>query len=330
MKVGLRKGSLFLFLLLFAGAANAQTFTNPVTVNLVTSGGYLSYYNVLTSQSAYTYTAPTYTLEAGSSFSFLPIFDPGYTDIFTTWTWIAGYQGYPIPPVGNPPVGVGYWVPNYPVTLETTYPASSSSPSYRDTVRIYADAYGVYTLNNIQNNVRVLIAAKKNTFENPVVQRRVDLPAGNIYDLSPGSYYVGSGKDFPFRILPEDGLKPDVTLTRLLDGALIEGGVEISKEADAAGFYIVTLLKVQQNVVVNIDFISKSKPTGNEAIAASKVWAKSGTLYVTSANEARVYNLTGALVKVIPSAAGATNTAQLSKGIYLVVAEGKTYKVLVD
>jgi hypothetical protein len=55
-------------------------------------------------------------------------------------------------------------------------------------------------------------------------------------------------------------------------------------------------------------------------------------LYITAAatGNAKIYNLTGSVVKTIAIAAGQTAATSLPTGIYVVVpGDGKTYKVVV-
>jgi len=56
-----------------------------------------------------------------------------------------------------------------------------------------------------------------------------------------------------------------------------------------------------------------------------------GSLYIYAARdgEARIYNLTGQLVKAIPYAAGETVRTALPTGVYVVVVNGRTYKIVV-
>ncbi|MDR3308606.1 MAG: T9SS type A sorting domain-containing protein, partial [Tannerella sp.] len=74
-----------------------------------------------------------------------------------------------------------------------------------------------------------------------------------------------------------------------------------------------------------------SRTTGNEAVVSTaKVWSSGGKLHIASAitGEARIYNVTGMLVKIQPYIAGETSKTTLSGGIYFVVMEGKTWKVV--
>jgi hypothetical protein len=75
-------------------------------------------------------------------------------------------------------------------------------------------------------------------------------------------------------------------------------------------------------------------PTGIESPQASttKVWAYGSTLYITAttSGEAYIYNLSGQLVKMLPHFAGETATTQLPRGVHIVIAEGKTQKVIVQ
>jgi hypothetical protein len=69
--------------------------------------------------------------------------------------------------------------------------------------------------------------------------------------------------------------------------------------------------------------------TANVPLPSTKVWTYNGRLHLTSptAGTAKVYNLTGSLVKIIPYAAGETISEPLQKGIYIVKTEKGVWKV---
>jgi hypothetical protein len=50
-------------------------------------------------------------------------------------------------------------------------------------------------------------------------------------------------------------------------------------------------------------------------------------IYAATDGDARIYNLTGQLVKAIPYAAGETVHTRLPDGVYVVVVNGKTHKI---
>ncbi|MDR3194455.1 MAG: hypothetical protein LBT76_04070, partial [Tannerella sp.] len=62
-----------------------------------------------------------------------------------------------------------------------------------------------------------------------------------------------------------------------------------------------------------------------------RVWSAGHTLYISATHngEARIYGITGALVKALPYTAGETAQTTLPQGLYIVVTNGRTYKVIV-
>ncbi|MDR2470058.1 MAG: T9SS type A sorting domain-containing protein, partial [Tannerella sp.] len=77
-------------------------------------------------------------------------------------------------------------------------------------------------------------------------------------------------------------------------------------------------------------------PTGIESpqATATKVWAHGGTLYIAASTSgtAYVYNVSGQLVKTLHATSlhGETVSIPLPRGVYVVVVEGKTYKVIIQ
>ncbi|MDR3267728.1 MAG: T9SS type A sorting domain-containing protein [Tannerella sp.] len=50
-------------------------------------------------------------------------------------------------------------------------------------------------------------------------------------------------------------------------------------------------------------------------------------MFATHDGTARIYNLTGQLIKALPHAAGETVQTTLPRGVYIVVVNGKAYKI---
>jgi uncharacterized repeat protein (TIGR02543 family) len=76
-------------------------------------------------------------------------------------------------------------------------------------------------------------------------------------------------------------------------------------------------------------------PVGNDASISStvaRVWASGGALYIvaTSSGEAQVIGADGRFVKTIPHTVGETVETTLPPGIYIVVAEKTTYKIMIQ
>jgi hypothetical protein len=163
----------------------------------------------------------------------------------------------------------------------------------------------------------------------PPAQREVILPSlpGITTDPPAGSYTVSSGDDFIFTLTPAatQALLTPVIATGRTTGDNGDEGVEITPNGD--GSYTVRIRQVRQPLTVVIDFT-----TADATVDGARVWSHGGTLHITAAvdSEARIYRVSGGLAKAIPVAAGATVSAPLPAGFYVVVLDGKPYKVFVE
>jgi hypothetical protein len=162
----------------------------------------------------------------------------------------------------------------------------------------------------------------------PVAQREIILPSmpGFTTDPPAGSYSVSSGDDFVFTLTPSATqalLTPVIAIGRTAgDG---DEGVEITPNGD--GSYTVRIRQVRQPLTVTIDFT-----TAGATVDGSRVWSHAGTLHITAttAGEARIYSVSGTLAKAVAVAAGETQRIPLPAGVYIVVLDGKPYKVFVE
>ncbi|MDR1523772.1 MAG: hypothetical protein LBS79_00755, partial [Tannerella sp.] len=129
----------------------------------------------------------------------------------------------------------------------------------------------------------------------------------------------------PLASLPE-GYVPQVTTNRtsLPDD---DGGVTITPNSN--GTYTVRIVYIQQDITITIAAVSR---VANEHIAGVRVWGYGNRLYVAgaAAGQAYIYNVTGSLVSILPYASGETINAVLPAGIYVVVTEGRRYKILIS
>jgi hypothetical protein len=153
--------------------------------------------------------------------------------------------------------------------------------------------------------------------------RQVTLPATSGITTEPGAgtYYVPSGEDFVFTVIPsasQSSLEPDITDSRT------PSIVEYTKNDD--GTWTVRVKYVQNNIALTLKM-----SVGNEAIDGNAVWSSGRQLYITSVTggEARIYGITGALAKAVAVAVGETQSVSLPAGVYVVVLGGKTYKAIV-
>jgi uncharacterized repeat protein (TIGR02543 family) len=185
-------------------------------------------------------------------------------------------------------------------------------------VRIRANNDGVYTVPDIREQVVIGIEPVVAMYR---VEFPLEFPASDVY----GVYYIKSGDDFTF-LLPSDIVPPGKEL-RITTGRAndLEGGVVITLKDN--GKYEVVIRDIRENITVQIELV-----TGNDDIPTAKVWAYDHTLYITSLtnSEARIYNTSGILAKILPCLAGETAKTQLERGIYIVVIDGKARKVVIN
>jgi hypothetical protein len=127
------------------------------------------------------------------------------------------------------------------------------------------------------------------------------LPSSEIPDNLP----VGDEADFT--LVPRTGLAP--------------GSYTVTVTVGGSG-----LKSVSQKVTHRVVSV------GNDAmVGAPGVWAAGHTLYIAAATsgEARVFNLSGQLVRAVSHTAGETVKTILPQGLYIVTAEGSTCKVMI-
>jgi hypothetical protein len=96
----------------------------------------------------------------------------------------------------------------------------------------------------------------------------------------------------------------------------------------AAYYYSGSELALEYYVI----FYPNTLPSAVEPVSgsvAARVWASGGQLYITatSAGTAQVYTVAGQLTKTVALTAGETAVTTLPTGVYIVVAEGRTWKV---
>ena len=171
----------------------------------------------------------------------------------------------------------------------------------------------------------------------PYIPRKVTIEPSEHFDLdpSPGVYYVKSAKDMEVTLTPRatlpEGYVPQVTTGRAIYPDDLTGGISITANAD--GTYTVRILYITEEVAVKITAVP-DEGTGNEQpSAAPRVWSYGMKLYIAAPSttaRAYIYNVFGMLVKIVSCTAGETVVTQLPEaGIYAVVVEGRSYKIMV-
>lgn len=160
--------------------------------------------------------------------------------------------------------------------------------------------------------------------ENDTILRMVLMPpvTDAVSSVIQGEHFIHSRENFTFTLTGvKPGYVPHVSTSRVLvpdsEGLLIERIAE--------GTYKVTILQIQEPVVVSIDF-----EVGNEQIESARIWGSEGMLYLQSDElcEALVHTLSGVLVQKIQLTVGELQSMPLEKGCYFVTIGKKTYKVI--
>ena len=166
------------------------------------------------------------------------------------------------------------------------------------------------------------------TGPSPGITRVVTIPAvsGMICSVSPGEYSVTSGTNFTFTIAPTGDNADKVPHVSTSRTSLPDSeGVSVTANGD--GSFTVTIYRIQEPVIVTIDF-----STANGAIDSSdnRVWTADARLYLRSSAPgiARIYSIGGVLVgEVNLPTAGETVSFPLNPGFYVVTMNGKVYKI---
>ncbi|MDR3194734.1 MAG: DUF5123 domain-containing protein, partial [Tannerella sp.] len=189
---------------------------------------------------------------------------------------------------------------------------------------------GVYTLSAITADQHVTVTASPEVTP-PGHKREVVLPRvdGLTTDPPAGVHYVESGKDFVFKIIPVSmapGFEPRVTTDRT---TLPEDGEDVEMIRNEDGTYTVRILRVQEPVTVSIQLVASNEPPLNST--GRQVWSNGARLYICSsqAGSAKIFTLVGQFVKTVDCVAGETGSVALPSGMYMVLLEGKTYKVVI-
>jgi hypothetical protein len=102
-----------------------------------------------------------------------------------------------------------------------------------------------------------------------------------------------------------------------------------------AGDYIVTVIFDEgadyAATTLELGVLTITSTVGNTAIPASGIWTSDGVVHIAaaSAGTASVYNTVGHLVATRSYTSGETVIIPLPKGVYFIMSEGKSCKVIV-
>ncbi|MDR2041274.1 MAG: hypothetical protein LBP98_03025 [Tannerella sp.] len=165
----------------------------------------------------------------------------------------------------------------------------------------------------------------------PSLTRQVTLPAIAGVTTTPpaGLHALSSGHDFKFIIHPSAvlaGLEPAVTTGRETDD---QGGVTRTLNDD--GSYTVIVRAIHQDIELHIALVPATA-TGTAAVSTAAVWSSGNRIYISAVRtgQARIYSLTGTLVKTVSVHAGETAATTLPAGVYIVALNGIKRKVVVS
>ena len=160
--------------------------------------------------------------------------------------------------------------------------------------------------------------------------RLVRMPevSGLVSSYAPGIHYVNSGSDLTFRVMPTGANAGKVPVVETGRKSIPDKqGVRVVSNGD--GTYTVTIYRVREAIDLRISFAA---PNSNVEADGTSIYTERETLYVTSptANTAKVYNVSGVLVRTLTLSAGETVRTVLPAGFYVVaLGNGNTHKVIV-
>jgi hypothetical protein len=163
----------------------------------------------------------------------------------------------------------------------------------------------------------------------PELQRAVTIRVDNnltiLPDVAETTFFVNSRDNYSFTVWAKEGYTLDNL--KVTTGIPLRDTDGIVYEQNEDGSVTVTLLYITESLTV---FVSISGVEASESIEASKVWAYGNQVYIYtgSATTAPIYTLNGSLLKKLSVGAGET-VVSLPKGYYVIILNGKTYKVVV-
>ena len=171
----------------------------------------------------------------------------------------------------------------------------------------------------------------------PGLIRTVVVPhiEGWLMDPAPGAHRIDSRTDFLLHIVPSSDFlraagETDITVST--DRRLVsdEQGVALHSFVDHAGskYYVFTIFKVQEDTRISI-VVPQVEGIEDTEASAPAVWAEGDRLHIraAAAGQLAIYTLNGALYRTLALYAGDSTVATLPPGVYIVRANGKSYKV---
>jgi hypothetical protein len=213
-----------------------------------------------------------------------------------------------------------------------------SDATSEDTIQIKVSVHSEFLILKESNSHSYIIyyfPSGTGESEANAIAREVTLPrvAGLTTNPPAGRHYAKSATDFTFTVFPDAPLADGDLLEVKTDRTLPAGETDTEVTPNDDGTYTATVKRVVSRLSISIRIVKAGDDvTGNGAgLNGSSVWSYGGVLYIASTGNgvASVYNFAGRLVKTVPFAAGRTVSADLPAGLYVVVVNGKTCKVLI-
>ena len=232
-------------------------------------------------------------------------------------------QSVPAPPLKGPYTGLG--------VATVKYNGSDRPPVYPGEYAITLDVAAGANFAAITGLPAGRLVISELSY--PRIQRKVTLDVSPHFasSIAPGVFHVESGSDLtivltPLATLP-DGYEVQATTNRV-GNTDARGGVRTTLNAD--GTYTVRVVYIVEETVITIRAVDPS--TADELVPATRVWSSGRKVYIatpSTSGQAYVYNIYGQLVNIVSHAAGETVVTQLQEaGIYVVVVEGRSYKII--
>ncbi|HCC51802.1 MAG TPA: hypothetical protein DEQ30_06890, partial [Porphyromonadaceae bacterium] len=166
------------------------------------------------------------------------------------------------------------------------------------------------------------------TYTDPIMRRSVELTSFPGVTVTPefGTHYVNSYSDFTFTA----AYSGDYPLKVMATSFYSKTNVELIGQDMEDGTYKYTIRQVVEPWTVTFASEPASGITGGEYINELSVWANKNMLHIRSGIRTRVYiySMSGTLYKYLDIKEGDT-WETLNRGVYVVVAGNKHYKVII-
>jgi hypothetical protein len=164
----------------------------------------------------------------------------------------------------------------------------------------------------------------------PTISRQVTVPEipGAVTSPPAGVHHVRSTENFVLTVIPDpENTGRELSVKVIRRDSHSDDGVTVTPNPD--GSYTVTVLRVQENIHLDVTFIDPL--VDNAAVEPAGIRTDGSQLYIRASRsgEAHIYSISGTRIQTVALKAGETAAVPLPKGFYLVTAEDKTYKIII-